>query len=84
MEIETLNAMNEVVYLNLLMAIKVIVLISFFCAIAGFAIYLAGVIWLCFEEARQPARRPFVVPASAGKLYDRRLPAEAGTTNFSG
>lgn len=57
MEIETLEAMNEGMYLSLLMMIEVIVLITVFFAIAGLAIYLAGLAWLCFEETRQPARR---------------------------
>lgn len=57
MEFETLKTMNEGMYLSLLMMIEVIVLIGVFCAITGFAIYLAGVAWLCAEETRQPARR---------------------------
>jgi hypothetical protein len=57
MEIETLKTMNEGMYLSLLMMIEVIVLIGVFCAITGFAIYLAGVAWICSEETRQPARR---------------------------
>jgi len=57
MEIEILEAMNENLYLSLLMVIEVTVRIIVFFAIAGFAIYLAAVAWLCFEEMRRPARR---------------------------
>ncbi|HEY8460399.1 MAG TPA: hypothetical protein VIM99_08470 [Blastocatellia bacterium] len=57
MENETLRAMNEGFYLSLLTAIEVIILLSVVLAIAGFAIYLAGVAWFCFSEMRQPARR---------------------------
>jgi len=57
MEIEIMNAMNESMYLSLMMVIEVIARISVLFAIAGVAIYLAGVAWLCFEETRQPARR---------------------------
>lgn len=57
MEIETLKAMNESISVSLLMMIEVTVLIAVFCAIAGFAIYLAGLAWLCFEETRRPSRR---------------------------
>ena len=62
MEIETLNAMNEGMYLSLMM-IKVIMLITVLFAITGFAIYLAGIAWFCFEETRRsttapPAPRP--------------------------
>jgi hypothetical protein len=57
MEIETLNAMNEGFYLSLLTTIEVIILLDIVLAIAGFAIYLAGVAWLCFSEMRQSARR---------------------------
>lgn len=56
MEIETLKAMTEDMYLNQLMMIEVTMLITIFFAIAGFAIYLAGIAWLCFKEMRQPAR----------------------------
>ncbi len=58
MEFETLKTMNDGMYLSLLTMIEVVVLIGAFCAITGFAIYLAGVAWLCFEETRQPARGP--------------------------
>lgn len=57
MDIETSKALNEGMYLSLLMMIEVIVLITVFFAIAGFAIYLAGIAWFCSEETRQPARR---------------------------
>jgi len=56
MEIEALEAMNESLYLSLLMVIEVTVRIIVFFAIAGFVIYLAAVTWLCFEEMRRPAR----------------------------
>ncbi len=57
MEIETLKAMSDGMYLDLMMLIEVIVRISVFFSMAGFAVYLAGIAWLCFEEKRQPARR---------------------------
>ncbi len=57
MEIEALEAMNESMYLSLLMVIEVTVRIIILFAIAGFAIYLASIAWLCFEEMREPARR---------------------------
>src|SRR5262245_40853444 len=57
MEIETLGAMNESMYLSLLMVIEVTIRITIFFAIAGFAVYLAAIAWLCFEKMRQPARR---------------------------
>jgi len=57
MEIEALEAMNESMYLSLLMVIEVTVQIMILFAIAGFAVYLAAIAWLCFEEMRQPARR---------------------------
>ncbi|MGH9838557.1 MAG: hypothetical protein ACREEM_07225 [Blastocatellia bacterium] len=57
MEIEILNAMNEGIYPGLLLMIEVIVLITVFLTIAGFAIYLASIAWFCFEGTRQPARR---------------------------
>jgi hypothetical protein len=44
------------------MMIEVIVRISVFFSMAGFAIYLAGIAWLCFEETRPPGRRR-VAPA---------------------
>lgn len=53
MEIETLQAMNEGVSRSLLMMIEVVVRLSIFFAIAGFAIYVASIIWLCFEETKQ-------------------------------
>jgi len=56
MEIEALKAMNEGMYLNLLVMFEIIALITVFLAIAGFTIYLAGIAWRCFEEMRQPTR----------------------------
>ena len=56
MEIETLKAMNEGMYPSLMTMIEAIALITIFFAIAGFAISLVGIAWLCFEETRQPAR----------------------------
>lgn len=57
MEIETLNAMNESRYLNMLTTLEVIAIIYILLAIASFVFYLACVAWLCFEETRQPAPR---------------------------
>lgn len=57
MEIETLKAMSDGMYLDLMMMIEVIVRISVFFSLTGFAIYLAGIAWLCFEETRPSARR---------------------------
>jgi hypothetical protein len=56
MEIEALKAMNESIYLSLLMVIEGAMWITIFFAIAGFAVYLAALAWLCFEEIRRPAR----------------------------
>ena len=56
MEIETMNAMSE----NMsMMMMKVMALITLTIAITGFAIYLAGIAWLCFKEGRRriPASR---------------------------
>jgi hypothetical protein len=57
MEIETLNAMNEGMYPSLPTLMEAIALITGIFAIAGAAICLACIAWLCFEETRQPARR---------------------------
>jgi hypothetical protein len=57
MEIETLNAMNDVMYLSLMM-IKVTTLIFALLVIIGFVIYLAGMSWLCFEETRRSRTSP--------------------------
>jgi len=57
MEIETLQAMSDGMHLDLMMMIEVIVRISVFFSITGFAIYLAGIAWLCVEETRPSARR---------------------------
>ena len=57
MELETLKALNEGLYPGLMLMIEVTVLITVCLTIAGFASYLAGIVWLCFEETRQPARR---------------------------
>lgn len=75
MEIETLKAINEGMYLSLLRMIEVIVLIGVFCAITGFAIYLAGVAWLCFEETRQPASRQIKPVPALPELDEYDLPA---------
>jgi hypothetical protein len=58
MEIDTLNAMNEGMYLSLLMVIKVIALITALFAIAGFTIYITGFAWFCFEEKRRSVAAP--------------------------
>jgi hypothetical protein len=57
-EIETLKAMNEGIYFGLLMMIRVILLITAFFAIAGFAIYSACAAWFCFQETRQVTTAP--------------------------
>jgi len=57
MEIGTLNALNEGMYPSLPTLMEAIALITGIFAIAGFAICLAGIAWLCFEETQQPARR---------------------------
>ena len=57
MEIETLNAMNEGMYPSLPTMLEAIALITGIFAIAGAAICLAGIAWLCFKETRQPSRR---------------------------
>jgi hypothetical protein len=56
MEIE-LNTLDQGLYLSLMM-IKVIALIFILFTIAGFAIYLAGIAWLCFKETRSITGRP--------------------------
>src|SRR5262245_23393585 len=71
MEIETLEAMNESMYLSEMMLIEVTVWIIILFAVVGFAIYLASIACLCFEEMRRPARRqmkPARGPGPAG--YD--------------
>ena len=66
MEIETLQAMNEHLYLNLLMMFEVFVRVTIIFAIFGFAFYIVSIVWLCFEETRQPARRQVkLAPKSA-------------------
>src|SRR5262245_13783780 len=57
MEIETLEAMNESIYLSESLMIEVTMWIIILSAVAGFAVYLAASVWLCFEEMRRPARR---------------------------
>ncbi|HKY03621.1 MAG TPA: hypothetical protein VJQ56_01960 [Blastocatellia bacterium] len=57
MEIETFNAMNESIYLNLIGTVETIMLIIALLSIAGFAVYLAGIAWVCFDEMRQPSRQ---------------------------
>ena len=57
MEIETLSAMNGGIYPSLPTMLEAIALITIILAIAGAAICLTGIAWLCFEETRQPARR---------------------------
>jgi hypothetical protein len=53
MGIETWNAMNEGMYVALQSMIEVIARIIALLAIAGFATYLGGIAWLCFEETRR-------------------------------
>ena len=71
MEIETLNAMNEGMYFSQMMMIEVIVLITALLSIAGFAVYLAGIAWFCFEEKRRsmiaPRRERRVSPPNTWK-----------------
>jgi hypothetical protein len=56
MEMETLSAINDGTYLSLML--KVVVLITAVFAIAGLAIYLAGISWFCFEEKRWSTTAP--------------------------
>jgi hypothetical protein len=80
--IETLNAMNEGMYLSL-MIIKVILLAAVFFAIAGFAIYLAGTAWFCFVETR----RSITAPRTARRMspHNTRKPTpRAPDTQVSG
>ena len=58
MGIEILKAMNEGMYPSLLVMIKAIELIIGFLAIAGIAISLASIAWLCFEETRPSITAP--------------------------
>jgi len=57
MEIETLSAMSGGMYPSLPTMLEAVALITIILAIAGAAICLTGIAWLCFEETRQPARR---------------------------
>lgn len=57
MELETLNALNESLRQNLLTMIEVVVWINILLVIIGFAVYLVGLVRLCFEETRQPVSR---------------------------
>ncbi|HET9530702.1 MAG TPA: hypothetical protein VFQ92_10140 [Blastocatellia bacterium] len=57
MRIEILNAMNEGLYLSLLM-IEVVALITALMAVSGLAIYLSGIAWLCFDEKRRSITAP--------------------------
>ncbi len=55
MEFDTLKAMNGGLFPGLLTMMEVIALLTIFLAITAFAISLASIAWLCFEETRQPA-----------------------------
>jgi predicted lipid-binding transport protein (Tim44 family) len=57
MEIETLKAMSEGIFLELLKMMGIVGLFAGLLAIAGFAVYLAGIARLCWKETRQPALR---------------------------
>jgi len=72
MEIEALNAMKEGMYSSQMMMIEAIALITIIFAIAGIALSLAGIAWLCFEETRPPAHRqmkPAPEPPEPDKYY---------------
>src|SRR5262245_30395407 len=56
-EIGTLEAINEHMYVNMLIVIEITVRIIILFAIAGFVIYLAAIAWLCVEESKRPAQR---------------------------
>jgi hypothetical protein len=56
MRIEILNAINEGIYLSLM--IEVVALITAIVAVSGLAIYLSGLAWLCFEEKRRSITEP--------------------------
>ncbi len=56
MELETLNALNERLQQDMLTLIEVVVWINILLVIIGFAVYLVGTVWLCFEETRQSMR----------------------------
>lgn len=58
MEFETLKAMNEGMYPGLMMMMEAIALITVFFAIAGIAISIAGIVWLCLEETRARISAP--------------------------
>jgi hypothetical protein len=57
MGIEILSAVSEGMSLSL-MVIEAIALIAALSAVAGFAIYLAGIGWLCFKEGRRGVTTP--------------------------
>ena len=59
MEFETLKAMNESLYPSMMMVmLKAIALITGFFAIAGIAISLASIAWLCRQEMRRSKTAP--------------------------
>jgi hypothetical protein len=79
MGIETLNAMNEGMQASLMMIIEIMALIAVLFAIAGTAIYLAGVAWLCFEESGS-RRRTGHSQQGATSRSARYLPLVASLT----
>ena len=58
MEIETFKTLNEDLQIRLMMMLEVIALITVLVAIAGLAIYLAGITWFYFKETRRSLTRP--------------------------
>ena len=77
MEIEAFN--SESLLLHVLMALKVILLIVIFLTLAGFVVYLVGIVWFCFEETRKPARSRVEPATPARKQLNTNLINIGGT-----
>lgn len=73
MEFEMLKAMNDGLYPGLLTMMEFIALITVFLAIIAFAISLACIAWLCFEESRQPVL-PRIRTSKTQKLDSASVP----------
>jgi len=68
MEIETLGGINGGMFPSLsLLLLKVIALLTIFLSLAGFAVYLAGLALLFFNETRHKKQTCFQARANTGK-----------------
>ena len=72
MDTEILNATHEGMFPSQLMMIEAIALITIIFAIAGVAICLAGIAWLCFDESRRPVEymRHELVSSASAQIFD--------------